>query len=311
VADATNLARHPRSFHLHIEPGFTFEHLVFNVDPTYNSIRNPLQNKKVRQALALALDKQKVIEQALSLSQKATNRIIAWTPWIITPQLTQSYADREITGQWDPLADGGKGTFTDQTGSGRALSDARRLLAQTPWKRGFTLDFYTNPKPERLAVMALAAQQWRKIGVTVKQHVVTSDQFFSPWEKGGLLAHGAFQVALFAEAGGANPDDLAFSLESRYISRGQAKHTGLDVNAAGIRDSIIDRSFERAIHTNNRTVRRREFRLVQRELNQQGYWIPLYYVPNVSATNHRVVGFHASPFFQGDTWNVYAWKATP
>jgi len=282
--------------------------MVFNLDSTYNGARNPLASEKVRQALALALDKRSVIKQGLSLSQKTANLIIAWTPWVITPRLQQPYADPKITGQWDPLADHGKGAFTSQTGVGSALADARKLLARTPWKRGFTLDFYTVQRQSRLAIMALVASQWRKIGVSVKEHSIPLGQLFTSWEQGGLLAHGAYQVALFAEVGGPNPDRLALLMESRYVDRDKQVHNAsLNQNYAGIRDKVIDGGFDRAISTYDHVSRRQGFRAVQRELNQQAYWVPLYYAPSVSTSNGRIAGFRPSPGAL-ETWNVYAWK---
>jgi len=307
--DIANLARHTRAFHVYVEPTFSFEHMVFNLDSTYNGARNPLASEKVRQALALALDKRSVIKQGLSLSQKTANLIIAWTPWVITPRLRQPYADPKITGQWDPLADHGKGAFTSQTGVGSALADARKLLARTPWKRGFTLDFYTVQRQSRLAIMALVASQWRKIGVSVKEHSLPIGQLLTSWEQGGLLAHGAYQVALFAEVGGPNPDPLALLMESRYIDRDKQVHNAsLNQNYAGIRDKVIDGGFDRAISTYDHVTRRRGFRAVQRELNQQAYWVPLYYVPTISTSNGHVAGFQPPPTASSETWNVYAWK---
>jgi ABC-type transport system substrate-binding protein len=309
TADIGNLTRHSRAFHTYVEPTYGFEHMVFNLDSSYNGAPNPLANVKVRQSLALALDKRNVIERALAIDGKAANRIIAWTPWVITPHLQQPYADREITGQWDPLANHGKGAYTAQTGAGQALGDARTLLAHTPWKRGFTLDFYTTQKPERLAVMPLVAQQWRKVGVRVNQHSVPAPQLFQVWEQGGLLDHGAFQVALFGEVGGPNPDGLNLLMESRYIDRDQQMHSYGNQNFAGIRDNVIDRQFERATGTYDKTVRRQSFRLVQRELNQRTYWIPMYYTPTISTSDGHVTGFQPSPTSQSETWNVYDWKA--
>jgi ABC-type transport system substrate-binding protein len=306
--DIATLTRHSNAFHVHVEPTFGFEHMEFNLDRTYNGARNPLSDKKVRQALALALDKRRVVEQGLALPQKSASLITAWTPWVITPRLRQPYADSEITGQWDPLANGARGAFTSQTGVGSALADARKLLAGTPWKRGFTLDFYTSQNPERLTVMALVAAQWLKLGVTVKQHSVPAGQLLTSWEQGGLLDHGAYQVALFAEVGGPNPDPLALLMESRYVDRDKQVHNAsLNQNYAGIRDKVIDGGFDRAISTYDRVARRQGFRAVQRELNQQAYWVPLYYAPSVSTSNGRIAGFRPSPGAL-ETWNVYAWK---
>lgn len=67
-------------------------------------------------------------------------------------------------------------------------------------------------------------------------------------------------------------------------------------------------SRERAIHTVNRSVRRTNFWTVQRRLNQQAYWIPVYYQPDISTADRRVTGFQPNSALGLSTGNVYAWK---
>ena len=56
-------------------------------------------------------------------------RTVLWiTPWVNTDQLHQPYADTTISGQWDPMANAGRGAFVNQTGTGKALADANRSL---------------------------------------------------------------------------------------------------------------------------------------------------------------------------------------
>jgi hypothetical protein len=124
---------------------------------------------------------------------------------------------------------------------------------------------YTTGKPERLRMMAFLAAQWSKLHVKVLPHVVKGyPDFFGPWEQGGILVHGAFQVGELAEVGGPNPDDLGGFMNSANIDRLQAVHNWLrDVNYAGIRDTAIDKSFSQAAQSLRQTVRRRDFETVQ------------------------------------------------
>jgi ABC-type transport system substrate-binding protein len=48
------LNQHASAFKVQAPAGFVFEHLEFNLDPTYNGQPNPLSNKNVRLALALS-----------------------------------------------------------------------------------------------------------------------------------------------------------------------------------------------------------------------------------------------------------------
>jgi ABC-type transport system substrate-binding protein len=304
--DVSSLVRHRGRYSVHVVPTFAFELLEFNLDATYQGKANPLSNPKVRLALALALDKRSAVAAALNLDPGQGGRIEAWTPWVITQHLVQPYADSAIRGQWDPLANGGKGAYLASTGSGQALSDARKLLAQTPWKQGFGLDLYTTGKPERLTMMSVVAATWARLHVRVNPHTVNAyPDFFGSWEQGGILEHGAFQVAELAEIGGSNPDDLALLLEGSYVDRDKTTHNyTLDQNYAGIRDPTIDRAFGQAIQTDDQKVRKRDYRIVQERLNQRAYWIPLYYDPSISSSSSRVVGYRPDP--DGfNVWNIY------
>jgi ABC-type transport system substrate-binding protein len=306
--DAPNLTRHRGSYDLHVEPTFTFEHLEFNLDSSFQGRANPLADTRVRLALALALDKISIIRSALALTTKQAQKIEAWTPWVHTSHLTQPYTDPGITGQWDPLANRGRGAYVSATGSGQALADARRLLSSTRWKNGFTLEMYTTQKPERLVMMPLVAAAWKRLGVTVRQHPVGFGVLFTPWSQGGIAVHGAFQVLLFAEAGAPSPDPMFTLMESPYVDRDQTAHTSDNVNYAGIRDRTIDQAFSQAVRTFDNRVRKRAFAIVQERLNQRAYWIPLYYVPSISTNDHHVGGFKPNPIFGMDAWNSYDWR---
>jgi ABC-type transport system substrate-binding protein len=302
--DLPDLLLHTGAYKVYVQPTFAFEHLEFNLDQTYGGQLNPLFDVRVRQALALALDKRAVIEHALSVPARIATGILAWSPWVKTRTLQQPYADPEITGQWDPITR----RFDPNTGRGRALADARKLLSETPWKHGFSLDFYTSTKPGRATVMADIAAQWAKIGVKVHQFVISGEALLTDWAHGGALVHGAFQVALFGEVGGPDPDGLALLMQSKYIDRTAQNHNPSNGNFAGIRDRTIDRAFDQAVHTVSRSLRRTNFGIVQRRLNEQAYWIPIYYVPDISTADRRVFGFQPNSAATIGTWNVYAWK---
>jgi peptide/nickel transport system substrate-binding protein len=305
ATDLPDLLLHTGPYRAYVQPTFGFEHLVFNLDRTYGGNPNPLSDSRVRQALALALDKRSVIEHALSIPASIAAHVLAWSPWVNTHTLRQPYADPEITGQWDPLAH----RYDSNTRKGQALGDARKLLSETRWKHGFTVDFYTLPKGGRPTVMADIAAQWAKIGVKAHQFTLPGGTLFADWDHGGPLVHGAFQVALFAEFGGPDPDSLSLLMESRYVDRDASVHSATaNQNYAGIRDRAIDSAFDQAVHTINPSVRRTDFWIIQRQLNQQAYWIPLYYQPSISTADRRLVGYQPPPIKFNEMWNVNAWK---
>jgi ABC-type transport system substrate-binding protein len=300
-----DLRRHAGSYRLHVDPSFTVETVMFNVDATYHGKPNPFSDAHVRQALALAVDRIGFIQQAVPVGSQTARSIVAWTPLVNTPTLVQPFADRSLRGQWDPIAR----QFTSATGRGRALQDAKTLLVQTPWRHGFTFDFYTmSESATRVAEEAILSRIWAKLGVRAHQYHVPFQQLLGSWQQGGIVPHGAFQASAFATIGGPDPDGWRTTMESRYIDRRAKVHTGANGNVSGIRDPLLDRIMEAAARTLDSQVRSRNYVTMQRRVNQQAYWIPLYYRPYISTSDNRVLNFQASPFEAGGTLNMYAWK---
>jgi peptide/nickel transport system substrate-binding protein len=303
-ADIPELRKHTDAYRLYTNPGFTFEHLEFNVDKTYNGSPNPLANTSVRQALALAIDKIGLIRSALGVSATQAKSVIAWTPLIVSPGLVQPFADKKITGNWDPL----KKAYV-QPGTSAALADARKLLAKTPYKGGFSVDFFTTSgNAVRAAEAAVVAAGWKKVGVNVNLNLVTATKLFGNWDSGGTLQHGAFQVAQFGYSGQPDPDQLHFNLQSKYIDREQSVHSDTNENEAGVHDAIFDKDFPAASKTIDTAVRTKYYDAIQAELNQKAYWDTLYYRPQLATADSKVGSFEDNPTQFGPTANIYSWK---
>ena len=298
------LNKHAGVFKVSAPAGFVFEHLEFNQDPTYNGQPNPLSNKNVRLAMALSLDKVGLLKSALGATTAAVQNLIAWTPLVNTPKLVQPFADKALHGQWDPLA---KAYVTP--GTGRALSDARKLLASTPYKSGFSVDFWTTSgNTARAAIQNVAAANWSRLGIKANVQQAPSSKLFGEYAGGGILSHGAFQVALFAFVGSPDPDQLRGNLLSTRIDRFAAtKSIQVNGNDAGIKDPTIDAAFKKESGTFTKSVRQAAFNTIQVRINQNAYWIPLYSRPVIATTDGKVTNFSNNPTQIGITWNTFAW----
>jgi peptide/nickel transport system substrate-binding protein len=305
-ADMPLLQQHAGAFKISNVASFSQEHFEFNLDPTYKGKANPLANLKVRQALALALDKMGLVRSALATSTATAKSIIAWSPWVNTPNLVQPYADRSIRGQWDPIAK----KYTAATGTGKALQDARKLMNATPYKGGFSLDLYTSAgNSVRAAEAGVVQSNWKQLGVNVTINFTPASKFFSDWATGSELNHGAFQVALFGFSGSPDPDQIKYNVVSQYIDREKQDHSSpLNDNYAGIHDRAIDKAMVAGGAAVSPKVRARQFAIVQERLNQQAYWIPLYFRPNISTVDRKVKNVVDNPTQIGPTWNITAWQ---
>lgn len=306
AADLPELQRH-KTFKLYTGPQFTFEHLELNVDNTYKGHPNPLSYAKVRQALALALDKIGLIRGALGVSESTARQIVGWTPLVNTPNFVQPFADKSLTGQYDPLT----GKYDSNPGKGKALADAKKLLSQTPFKSGFSVDFYTTSgNPVRQAQEAVIAASWSHIGVRVSPNYVPGSKLFGSYDHGGITHTGQFQVGMWALTGAPDPDQLKQNMTSPYIDRQKpaGHHSDVFANDSGIRDGVIDRAYSVAAHSLDDTVRARNYGAMQVDLNRQAYWITLYFRIAIATADSKFSGFALNPT-TAENWNIYNWKA--
>lgn len=306
AADLPELRKHTDAYRLFAQASFQYEFLEMNHDTQYNGKANPVHDPNVRVALALALDKVGLIQSALAVTRKQATSFIAWTPWVNSPGLVQPYAYKGVNGQWDPLV-----KKYINPGSSQAVADAKKLLAKTPYKGGFSLDvFTTSGNPVRAAEMAVIQNNWAKIGVTVVPTFALATKLFGDWNSGSILYHGNFQVALHGFTTNPEPDGNKTVLTTRYIDRRQQVHSPVNNNSSGISDPVMDRAFDIAGHTFDTKVRTAQYKLIQQRMDQQSHWIMLYFRPVIATATTRVKNFSNNPTSAGPTWNVYAYRAT-
>jgi len=304
LGDIPVLQGHKDAYNLNNDPGFLIEHLTFNLDKTWNGKPNPLVNLKVRQALALGLDKQGLIQSALQMSAKDAQGIMAWTPLILTKELKQPFADAKLKGQWDPIAK----KYQTLTGKGQALADAKKLLQQSGFGSGFTLDaFTTSGNPIRQAQFAVIQKSWSNIGVSFNPTYVPAGKLFGGWDDGGTLQHGDFQVSMYADVGYPDPDGLKFDFQSQYIDREKDVHTSINANVGGIHDASFDKAFDKAAASFDKKVRQKWYNVWQVGLNKKAYWVPLFYRGQINTDDGKVGNFKGNPTNAGNQWNTWEW----
>jgi ABC-type transport system substrate-binding protein len=302
-----DLERHGAGlYRLHVVPTYTVEHLEFNLDPTYNGAPNPLADPNVRLALALAIDRPQLLKDGLGATPSQARGLEAWSILLNARGLRAQFADPQVAGQWDPLAR----RYLGDTSHAQAVADARVLLGRTRWKHGFTLDFVTLYVPFRKLVAQDIARSWAKLGVHVALRVVSVNDLFGTWRGGGILVHGAFQASLFAWlANTDDPDGFRLDLESRYVARRHPDRAAdQDNNYSGLHDPQIDRAFDQAAGTFDRTVRRRDYYLIQERINRAADWVPLYYVPDISTTSPKLQNYEELPVKGEEGLSAYRWK---
>ncbi|MDQ2742886.1 MAG: ABC transporter substrate-binding protein [Chloroflexota bacterium] len=302
LADYGQLLAGAHAYKIQNVPSFTVEQLAFNVySKTFNGQPNPLTNLKVRQALALSIDKVGMVRSALGVSKSVAANSVVYGPLVVTKALVQPFGDKSLTGSWDPIAK------KYLAYSSRAVADAKKLLDEAGFSHGFTLQFYTTSgNPVRQAQYGVIARNWSALGVTAVFNTVPASQLFTDWVHSGTLARGAFQVGMFAYEGAPDPDGLKVYIGGKFVP--EISHAAVDANDSGFQDKVIDHALTVEAGSFNKAVRTAAWKAIQVEMNKQAYWVPLFARPAIATVNSHAQNVSETSVLPGITWNVNNWR---
>lgn len=283
--DRAALTHLPSSTHVQTIATAAYEHLDFNL------ARPLLQNSNVRQAIQLAIDTCTLIRTTLHTSD-CTRRATQVEP------LPSLFYDASIApGRYDPAT-------------------ARQLLARADWhpdaqgmltKQGqeLTLQLVTTTQSPLRLLIAQAIQRYlHTIGIQVKIETYSLNRFFDIYTKSGILATGAFDLALFTYANSPEPDDEYNVFHSSQIPDASHPEAG---NYGRVHDAIIDQALAQGRNSVVFTERVAAYHRFLQRLANQVYVIPLYTDINsmtIDASVHNVV-LNANPSM--NTWNIADW----
>jgi peptide/nickel transport system substrate-binding protein len=242
-----------------------------------NTAHPPLDNVRVRQALAMSIDRDAISRKITLGFYPVTNVIQPRFSWAFDPSVRQpaynpNEADRLFDrAGWRPGADG-----------------IRRL-------NGKPLHFVYVQFPEtatgvRVATAVQAALRLRGVDVTIKS--VSNAQLFLP--RTGVLAAGAFDIAYVPWTMGADPDDSAVF------------GCGAPSNYMRWCDARVERLQRAALSVTDVSVRKRLYAQIARIVAQQ---VPILFLFNayyIYAYRWRLHGFAPNAFLP--TWNAYRWR---
>jgi peptide/nickel transport system substrate-binding protein len=205
-----------------------------------NHEKKPFDDKRVRRALTLALDRH---TGSKALSQIAIVKEVAGVQVPGTPFATPPEELNKLAGYW--------------TDAAKSRAEAKRLLKEAGVPEGFSFTFKNRgiPMPyEPLGVWMI--DQWRQVGLNVKQEVIEAAAYF------GVIRKGDFEVAMDFQCGYIVEPDL-----DMY------KFTSSDRNPANYgryKDPVLDalydkQSAETNVEKRKQLVRQFEKRLLDEE----------------------------------------------
>jgi len=232
-------------------PSTTFSYIGLNLQD------GRLKDVRVRRALALALDRNK-LKQALF----ADLPVLAET--VLTPD---HWAVTSLPGiAFDP-------------------AQAEILLNQAGMMRGedgirFSLNYRTSTDPARLQLATAIAAMWRRVGIDVHIESLEWGGFYA------RIKQGDFQVFSLAWVGISDPDIYRWILHSSmWPPHGS--------NRGHYSNSQMDAWLDQAAATAEQQQRKALYALVERRMQEDMVYIPLWYEPVIAVSGPRVSGFTA------------------
>jgi peptide/nickel transport system substrate-binding protein len=221
-------------------------------------------DKPLRQALELAIDKNAINASLVGGIGKPMNG-----PFV---SALAPYFDTSIPAWSRDVAKAA--SLLDADGWTKAADGTRS-------KNGKQLKFVistTSGNSQRAAEEEQLIKNWAEIGATVTTKNWPAGQFFNDFKGGGILATGQFDVGMFANTWGADPDSFCTAVESALIPTAANPSGG---NYSQVNDPTIDQLCKQGSGEVDITKRIAIYKQVQAEWRDFTPTISLYERPDV------------------------------
>jgi peptide/nickel transport system substrate-binding protein len=193
---------------------------------------------------------------------------------------------------------------------------ARQLLAAAGWTPGANGWLYkqgqpfvvrlvtTSGNPLRAAVAARLQHMLETVGIQVKLAFYDLSTFFGVYSRGGILATGAYDLAMFGYANAPEADDEYAVFHSSQIPSADQPDLG---NYGRIADPVIDQALFQGRFSVPFAARVSAYHRFLARLASQVYLIPLYTAVNIRVLKTTIRNIPGNPNTLANNWNIADW----
>ena len=232
----------------------------------FNHERKPFDDKRVRRALTLALDRHGASRSLsrITVVKEVGGIQVPGTPWATPPA------------ELEKLAGYGRDVAASR-------AEARRLLREAGVPDGFAFTFKNRGIPQPYEPVGIwAIDQWRQIGLNVKQEVVEASMMVS------VLRKGDFDVASDAQCSFVVEPDIDIS---KFQSVGVS-----DNNYARYKDPVLDDLFIKQARAVDPEERKRHLRAFEKRLlDEETHYLYTLQWHRIVPLNAKVRGWTITP----------------
>jgi peptide/nickel transport system substrate-binding protein len=239
------------------QPGRNFSYIVFNIDDPV------LTKREVRQALALATNREEIIRYLLRGQARATDGPLPPNSWAYEPNITHFGYDPQQAER-----------LLDLAGFPRpAQRDSMR----------FTVTMKTSTEESARLLGAALKEQWRAVGVDLELKPIEFATLFSD------LTRGTFQISTLRWLGvNSDPEFFEFVFSSKKIPPAGANR-GRYSNAA------LDALMDQARKESDRERRRKLFSEIQKDVAEDAPYLSLWFHDNICVHRSRISNVKLTP----------------
>ncbi|MGI8858190.1 MAG: ABC transporter substrate-binding protein [Thermomicrobiales bacterium] len=273
VTEADRLRKNP-SLTVVSVPSPSVSFLAYNMDKPY------LRDKRVRQAMAYAIDREGIVKEILKGEATLVNSTIIGPDWMGIPEGLNAY-------KYDP-------------------NKAKQLLKDANWNGAQKLALpYTTGNKINDALVPILQQQFQDVGIALAL----------PPVDGTAGNHRIFGIATATQAGDFDVDLVGGgvfrtdpNVSAKYFET--IAFTPAGANYGHYSNPKVDELFKQGRATVDKTQRKKIYTDLALILNEEVPWVYLWSPNSIHVYNKRLQGFKPPSYATHQVWNAEEWTVT-